>query len=196
MYIQSIPIIPTLSKLSVYSLLPLYRYEAVLPCFRSFSATPRHLEPVRSFRIEAHTIYASLSSEFAHGSESCPVEVKPPHTQDADNTEATEEACASGEPHVSVERMCKQNTATSQGAAEEVIGSEQRRGIARIAEGHVEKDALQDDEYRSCVKSDAESRHDPVNGAPRRPSEGEKTKCRPKRSWQSGQEGLLLRSKA
>lgn len=62
-----------------------------------------------------------------------------------------------------IKRLGEQNAATGEGAAEEVVGGEEAGSVLGVSQGHVDKDALHDNEGGAAVNGDTNGGHDPVN---------------------------------
>lgn len=92
--------------------------------------------------------------------------------------------------------MGKQDTATGEGTAEEVVGGEEAGGVHGVAEGNVDKDALHDDEDRGAINCDADGGHDPVDVGAGGPGEEEEADGWAKRGEKGGDEAFLLSTEA
>lgn len=116
------------------------------------------------------------------------------HADDAHDAQPGQEADALVDAQVDEERPREQDAAAGQGRAEEVVAGEERGGVLRVRQGHVDEDALEDHEAGAAVDDDADDAGDPGEVGPRGPGEDEEADGRQEGPDERGHEAVFLRA--
>lgn len=90
--------------------------------------------------------------------------IKRPNAADTSTRQTGQQTDALAHAQMGEERMRKHDGTRGEGGAAEIIGGEERSRVGRVGEGHVQKDALEDDEDADCEDADGEYGADPVDG--------------------------------
>lgn len=116
------------------------------------------------------------------------------HADDAHDAQARQQGDAPVDAEVEEERAREEDAAAGHGGAEEVVAGEEGGGVLRVGQGHVDEDALQDDEAGAAVDDDADDAGDPGEVRPRGPGEDEEADGREEGADEGGHEAVLLRA--
>ena len=122
--------------------------------------------------------------------------VKGEHAQDADDAEAGEQSDALVDAEVDEEGPGEEDAAAGEGGAEEVVAGEEGGGVLRVRQGHVDEDALEDDEDGGAVEDDADDARDPGEVGPGGPGEDQEARRRQEAGDEGGHEAVFLRAEA
>ena len=96
------------------------------------------------------------------------------------------------DPDVQKQRPREEDTPAREGGAEEIVPGEEGSGVLWVGEGHVDEDALHDDEDGGAVDGDADGRCDPMDSRIRGPREEEETDWGTEGREEGGDETVFL----
>lgn len=131
-------------------------------------------------------------SKLAKRSELATIKVQQPNTNDANDTQTSQETGALSDAKVVEQRVREQDTTAGKSTAEEVVRGEETGGVPRVTKRHVDEDGLHDDEDSGTVDGDADGGHDPVDGSAGGPGEEEEANGWADGGGQGGNETLFL----
>lgn len=118
------------------------------------------------------------------------------HAQNPHDAQAREQADAAVDAEVDEQGPSEEDRAAGQGGAEEVVAGEEGGGVLGVGEGHVDEDALEEDEAGSAVDDDADHGRDPGDVWACGPGEDEEAHGREEGGDQGRHEAVLLGAEA
>ncbi len=116
------------------------------------------------------------------------------HADDAHDAQPRQERDAPVDAEVEEEGPREEDAAAREGGAEEVVPREEGGGVLRVGQGHVDEDALQDDEAGAAVDDDADDGGDPGEVGARGPGEDEEADGGQEGADEGGDEAVFLRA--
>ena len=122
--------------------------------------------------------------------------VKRKHAQNPHDAQAGQQADAAVDAEVDKQGAREEDRTAGQGGAEEVVAGEEGGGVLGVGEGHVDEDALKEDEAGGAVDDDADDGRDPGDTWAGGPGEDEEAHGREEAGDQGRHEAVLLGAEA
>lgn len=138
----------------------------------------------------------SSNSELTPGPQRRTQVVKRKHTDNPHHAQARQQTNPPIDPQIQKQRSRKQDTPARQRAPEEIVAREQTSRVLRVREGHVDEDALHDDEDGGAVDDYSNHARDPGDVRAGGPGEDEEADGREEAADEGGDEAVFLGAEA
>ena len=121
-----------------------------------------------------------------------PKEIEHPDAHDANGAQPAQQSGAAGDAEVAKQGFREEDAGERERAPEEIVAREQAGRVLRVAERHVDEDALHDHEDGRAVYDDADGGRDPVDVGARGPGEYKQADGGAEGGDQGGHQTVLL----